>query len=139
MTTNRLMGTRTRIPRETRTSRHVLTLLVDVDVMSTLKRMSDQVEFEELIALSIEKLLDIESPRVLFDYVYEAARNSSEIRDLPELIRQVQAVDRHISEEYRWMVLGLTFDSDFSKVHRVESVKLDLDTESMYVLFKMED
>ncbi len=139
MTTNRLMGTRTRIAKGARTNKHLISLLVDVDILSTLKRMSDQVEFEELIALSLEKLLDLETPRVLFDYVYDAAQHSAEIRDLPELIRQVQAVDRHISEEYRWMVAGLSFDSDFSKLHRIESVKLDLDAESMYVMFVMED
>lgn len=105
-------------------------------MLRELERMSSQVDFEDLVAIGFEQMLELETNRHLYEYIYNASTRSNVVIDLPELIQQAQAVVRYVKSEYWWLVESLVFDSCFIKLFEVDHLIIDFELESISIMFK---
>lgn len=128
VTTTRTVTTRS-------TTDYVLVLEGDITTLRGFRKITDQLEFEELLKLTFEKLLGLKSDGYLYDYLHRAAKSSVEVTDLRLLINQLFALARHVEDQYRWLVMDLTYDSSFMDQHDLHEVIVDEQQEALVLLF----
>jgi hypothetical protein len=123
----------------TKNDNYGIILTADTGALIEFKRISDQIDFDELLELAFEKLLYLKSDSHLYDYIHHVVKFSREVVDIKELVNQVISVSRHVDEEYRWMVGSLTYDSSFLSNYQIKYVKLDVGREAIALMFKRID
>lgn len=115
---------------------YTLILSADVKTLRSFERITDQLEFDELLTVAFEKLIYLKDDACLYDFIHDAFKHSYEVTDLQSLITQTLAISRHVDESYRWIVGDLTYDSFFIETYRIKHMVRDYNAESLIIVFE---
>lgn len=129
------MGMITSPPMETLTTDYKLILEANVEELVKLKALDSQLEFDELLKLSFEKMLYLKSEIYVYEYLYDVIYHTRKQWLIQPLLRQAFSTTQYVDLEFRHIVNDIVFNS--LTHHCVEEVKFDPLGEFIFIRFSV--
>lgn len=121
--------------RERLTTDYKLILEAHVEDLIKLKGMDSQLEFNQVLKLSFEKMLYLKSETYVYEFLYDEIYHTRKQWRIQPLLRQTFSTVQYVDMEFRYIVNDIVFNS--LTHHLVEEVKFDQQGGFIFIRFSV--